>query len=54
MTKKGEREGYNYIVHLKKICSTWTIQARYSTHSMQMDEAAELLERVRALKEVLK
>jgi hypothetical protein len=54
LEKKGERAGIDYLGHLKKICATWTIQARYSAKTILMDEAAELLERVRSLKEVLK
>ena len=54
LERKGRRDGVDYAGHLKKICATWTIQARYSAQTMQMDEAGELLERVRSLKEVLK
>jgi hypothetical protein len=54
LKKKGERDNYDYVGQLKKICATWTIQARYSPRTMLMDEAAELLERVRDLKEFLK
>lgn len=51
---KGERDKYDYVGQLKKLCATWTIQARYSSRMMPMAEAADLLERVRALKELLK
>ncbi|MGD0390839.1 MAG: hypothetical protein ABSC42_17990 [Tepidisphaeraceae bacterium] len=54
LKKQGEREGENYLEDLKKICATWTIQARYSSHTMQHREAEELIERVRVLKEKLK
>jgi hypothetical protein len=54
LKKRGERDGTDYAADLKKICATWTIQARYSPHTIRMDEAAEMLERVRALKELLK
>ncbi len=54
LKKKGERDGYDYPADLKKLCATWTIQARYSSRTMLMNEAAQLLERVRKLKELLK
>jgi len=54
LRKKGERDGRDYAGELKKVCATWTIQARDSSRMMQMGEAAELLERVRTLKELLK
>ena len=54
LKKKSERGGYDYLGVLKSLCATWTIQARYSSLTMRMDEAAELLERVRSLKELLK
>ena len=54
LIRKSEREGYNYYEDLKKVCITWTIQARYSSRTMLMVEATELLERVRKLKESLK
>jgi hypothetical protein len=54
LEKRGEREGYNYLAELKKVCATWTIQARYSSKTMLMAEAADLQERVRKLKELLK
>jgi hypothetical protein len=54
LKKKGERDGYDYVGQLRKLCATWTIQARYSPRTMLMNEASELLERVRMLKELLK
>jgi hypothetical protein len=51
---KGQRDGYDYVGQLKKICATWTIQARYSSRNIPMSEAADLVERVRKLKEQLK
>ncbi|HEY4330430.1 MAG TPA: hypothetical protein VGN88_11895 [Phycisphaerae bacterium] len=54
LKKKGERDNHDYHGHLKNLCATWTIQARYSSQTMRMDEAAEILERVRTLKELLK
>jgi hypothetical protein len=54
LKKKGLRDQYDYHGELKKMCATWTIQARYSSLTMRMDEAAELLDRVRHLKELLK
>ncbi len=54
LKKKSERSPHAYLSDLKKICATWTIQARYSPMSMRMDEANGLLQRVRPLKEVLK
>ena len=49
----GERDGYDYLGELKK-CAQWSVQLRYSSHTMQMSEAVEFLERVRRLKEVLR
>jgi hypothetical protein len=54
LKKKGELGNYDYHGQLKTICATWTIQARYSSLSMPMREATELLGRVRKLKELLK
>jgi hypothetical protein len=54
LKKRGERDGHDYVEELKKNCATWTIQARYSSRTMLMPEAASLLERVRVLKELLK
>jgi hypothetical protein len=54
LQKTGERSGRDYVAHLKSICSSWTIQAGYSSLSMEMKEAQAMLERVRSLKEVLK
>ena len=51
---RSERDNYDYLGHLKGICAAWTIHARYSSRTMLMDEAAELLQRVRKLKELLK
>jgi hypothetical protein len=51
---RGTRDGKDYLENLKKICATWTIQSRYSTHTIQMPEASRLLDMVRSLKEVLK
>jgi len=54
LISKGLRDGVDYYAMLKSVCTTWTIQARYSAKSMQMDEAKDLVERVRVLKELLK
>jgi hypothetical protein len=54
LKKRGERDGKEYLEDLKKICATWTIQARYSSQSMRHDEARRLVDRVRVLKEKLK
>jgi glutathionylspermidine synthase len=51
---RGERDGQDYVAELKKVCASWTIQARYSSRMMLMDEATKWLERVRLLKELLK
>lgn len=51
---RGQRDGWDYVADLKKICATWTIQARYSSRMMKMEEARKMLERVRTLKELLK
>lgn len=50
----GERDGTDYAAELKKVCGAWTIQARYASKGILMDEATEMLERVRSLKEKLK
>jgi hypothetical protein len=54
LKRRGERDGKDYSAELKKVCATWTIQARYSPRTMLMTEAREWLERVRLLKELLK
>ncbi len=54
LEKRGQRDTCDYVEELKKICATWTIQARYSSKTMPMSEAADLVERVRILKELLK
>jgi len=50
----GKRIGKPLLQQLLGICSTWTIYARYSTHTTSMNEARRFLESVRGLKEVLK
>lgn len=50
----GERDGTDYAAELKKVCGAWTIQARYASKAVMMDEATQMLERVRSLKEKLK
>jgi len=52
--KRGEFDSRDYLADLKKICATWSVQARYSTRTMLMDEAARIVDRVRTLKELLK
>ena len=52
LKNRGERDGKNYVAELRK-AAQWTIYARYSSRSMLMSEAKEILERVRLLKEVL-
>ena len=54
LRRRGERDGRDYAAELKKVCGTWTIQARYSPRTMLMTEARQWLERVRVLKELLK
>jgi hypothetical protein len=52
--KRGQRDGQPYRTHLREICSTWTIFARYSPQTTTVAQAKVWLDRVRALKEVLK
>lgn len=54
LRKLEERHGYPYVTHLKNICATWSIYARYSSLSSNMAEAEEMLDRVGRLKEALK
>jgi hypothetical protein len=54
LKKRGELDNDDYHGQLKKLCATWTIQARYSSQSMLMNEAGEILDRVQKLKELLK
>jgi hypothetical protein len=54
LVKQGERDGVNYVAELKKVDAEWSVLVRYSTRTMLMEEARQLLERVRILKEVLK
>ncbi len=51
---RGERDGQDHVAEFKRVCSTWTIQARYSPHTMMMSEALDMLNRIRTLKELLK
>jgi hypothetical protein len=52
--KRGERDGQPYLTHLRSICGSWTIFARYSSRSTDIGEARKFLDRVREVKEVLK
>ena len=54
LKKKGERDGQDYVAELKKVFGIWTIQFRYSSQQMSMNEARNFLERVRLLKEQLR
>jgi hypothetical protein len=54
LKSRGERDGFDYLNELRKVCAEWTVQARYSPRTMRMDEAVEILDRVRLLKEVLR
>jgi hypothetical protein len=54
LIKQGERDGRRYLEDLRKICATWTIQARYSSKTMALAEVEGLIDRVRRLKEKLK
>ncbi len=54
LKKKAERSETDLFGDLKTVCATWTVYARYSPATMLMREAEQLLDRVRALKEVLK
>lgn len=52
--KAGERRGKPLDVYLKQVCASWGIELRYSPVTTTVAEARDMLERVRALKEVLK
>lgn len=52
--KRGDRAGRPYLRWLKGICEAWTIHARYSTMTSTIDQAQEMLDQVRELKEVMK
>lgn len=52
--KRGQRDGQPYRTHLRTICATWTVFARYSPRTTTIAEARGWLERIRNLKEVLK
>lgn len=54
LMKQGERDGRPYLEELRKICSAWTIQARYSSYVVNMDEAKEFIDMVRSVKEKLR
>ena len=54
LERQGRQDGRDYSDELRKVCASWTIQARYSPHTIQMAEARRFLERVRSLKELLK
>jgi hypothetical protein len=47
LKRRGEQEGVKYLDDLKKICAAWTIQARYSTQTIQLADAEQLVDRVR-------
>jgi hypothetical protein len=52
--RHSRRTGRAYLRHLREICGSWTIYARYSPLTTDMSEARLMLDRVRDLKEVLK
>jgi hypothetical protein len=52
--KLGQRHGQPYRSHLRNICMTWTVFARYSTLTTTIADAVLWLDRIRVLKEVLK
>lgn len=54
LEKRSSRDGVPYRTHLRTICDTWTIFARYSPQTTTIGEATEWLARIRVLKEVLK
>ena len=49
LQKRSGRDGRDYVKELQQVCASWTVQARYSPHTIQMREAREWLERVRTL-----
>lgn len=53
LRNRGDRDGKNYVAELRK-AAQWSIYARYSSRTMLISEAKDILERVRLLKEVLK
>ncbi|HWP41343.1 MAG TPA: hypothetical protein VNL70_10495 [Tepidisphaeraceae bacterium] len=46
--------GFDALAKLRKICSQWTVFARYSTHSETMEHASRFLQTIRELKRWLK
>ena len=50
----GDRASRPYHEQLKQLCGTWTPYARYSPRSTTIREARDFLDRVRAIKELLK
>jgi len=54
LKKRGQRDGYDYLSDLKKVCAIWTIQARYSTRTISRGEARQVVDRVERIKELLK
>jgi HEPN domain-containing protein len=51
---RGRRDGQDYLENLKKICATWTIHARYSSRTISMSEAKQIMKLVDSVKELLK
>ena len=54
LRKMGERAGEPYLEILRGLCGTWTIYARYSSHTISKADATKIVQRVGKLKEVLK
>jgi len=54
LERQDQEEGRDRLRRLKRLCSEWTIQARYSPQSATMTEAAGFLTNVKELKECLK
>lgn len=52
--KASERASLPYDQWLASICATWSIFARYSSRVVSMQEARQMVDRVRYLKELLK
>ena len=51
---RADRSGVPLHHWLREICSSWTIFARYSSLTSRIADAAQIVDRVRVLKEALK
>ena len=54
LAKKEQRDRIPYLTYLRAVCAEWTIHARYSSVTTSIQNARDMLDRVEAIKELLK